>query len=257
MLAEVPFSCVKNRWGGYSLRRSYKGEANPFYGRHHSEMTKVLLSKPRQLFIRTEAHKQNISLALKGKKHSPQHIEHNRLAHIGQKHTDEWKKQHSQQLKGRKVGPFSEQHRQSLKKPKSFVPPFSEEHRRKIGEANHRRWQRPGFAERILSKLRSHAKPTKAELLLEDILGTYFPNEWIYVGDGKVLIEKKNPDFINCNGKKLIIELFGDYWHKPTEVITKTQFYLKYGFKCLVIWQHELKEPEKIVQKVRVFSDDG
>lgn len=255
MIAEIPRSYVKNRSGGYSLRRSYEGEANPFYDKHHSEDTKVLLSKPRTPFIRTEEHNKNISLALKGKKHSAEHVQHNRLAHIGQRHTSEWKEEHSKQLKGRKIGPFSERHKQSLRKPKRFVPPFSDEHRRKIGEANRRRWRRPGFAEQVLRKIRSATKPTQPEKYLRELLNDYFPNQWQYVGDGKVIIERKNPDFINCNGKKLIIELFGDYWHDVSEATTKPQFYLKYGFGCLVIWEHELKEPEKIVQKVKVFSN--
>jgi hypothetical protein len=244
------------------MRRSYSGENNPFYGKHHSKETRELLSlkakqRPQGSFAKTEEHKRKIAIALTGKKHTPEHVEHNRLSHLGQKHTEEWKLRHSQQLKGRKL---TAEQRLKLSKAlkgirKRIIPPRTPEWRRKIGEANRRRWVRPGFAERILSRLRSQAKPTKAELLLQDILNTNFPNEWKYVGDGKVLIEKRNPDFINCNGKKLVIELFGEYWHEVSEEIAKLEFYLKYGFRCLVIWQHELKEPKKVIEKVKAFTD--
>ena len=36
--------------------------------------------------------------------------------------------------------------------------------------------------------------------------------EYDFVGDGKIMIGTKNPDFINIKIKK-IIEVFGDYWH--------------------------------------------
>lgn len=260
--------CGKQRWvrlgskGGYCrscFAKTRTGERNPFYGKHHNSETRLLLSsianqRPRELYKKTAEHRAKISAALKGKKHSPEHIEKNRLVHLGIRHTEEWKLEHSRQLKGRK-NPFTTVHKEHLRKPKSYMPPFSSEHRRKIGEANRRRWNRPGFAERILAKLRSHAKPNKVEGILFDILDRNFPGQWKYVGDGKVIIEKKNPDFINCDGKKLVIELFGDYWHDATDEVTKPQFYLKYGFRCLIIWQHELRDPEKVLEKVRVFSN--
>jgi len=93
------------------------------------------------------------------------------------------------------------------------------------------------------------------------LLKKSFPNEWKFVGDGQVILGGLNPDFINCNGRKLIIELFGDYWHgaKCTRPFVteeeRRDVYGKYGYRQLVIWEHELKElPERsIVEKVRRF----
>jgi len=45
-----------------------------------------------------------------------------------------------------------------------------------------------------------------------------FPNEWKYAGDGSLIIRGKCPDFVNVNGRKLIIEVFGDYWHSEERV---------------------------------------
>lgn len=85
-----------------------------------------------------------------------------------------------------------------------------------------------------------------------------------YVGDGQVWIGHVNPDFVDVNGKKIAIDIFGDYWHTPlfrqeairftyTEQGRKLTL-KKYGWKLIVIWQSELKLPnaeEKILGKLR------
>ena len=89
-------------------------------------------------------------------------------------------------------------------------------------------------------------RPTKPEKILIDIIEKYnFPFK--YVGDGEVIINGFNPDFIN-ESHKLIIEVFGDYWHNPeicgwrqTEQCKKIVFG-KVGYKMLVIWERELKQ---------------
>ena len=60
----------------------------------------------------------------------------------------------------------------------------------------------------------NHGRQNKAEKYLELILENLYPGEWKFVGDGQVRISGKCPDFININGEKKIIELFGDYWHQ-------------------------------------------
>lgn len=68
-----------------------------------------------------------------------------------------------------------------------------------------------------------------------------FPNEYRFVGDGSFWIGGKNPDFINVNGQKKIIEMFGDYWHsrevtgtsKRSHLQERIKHFAKYGFKDL------------------------
>jgi hypothetical protein len=98
------------------------------------------------------------------------------------------------------------------------------------------------------------AKPNKPEHQLNIILDELYPNQWEYVGDGKKIIYGKNPDF--WNGDHKLIELFGDYWHttkarnyEETEE-GRISFFKQYGYKCLVIWEHELKQPEQVVHKI-------
>jgi len=104
-------------------------------------------------------------------------------------------------------------------------------------------------------------RPNKPERKLIELLkDSKLPYE--YTGDYSVIIGNKNPDFVNVNGQKKIIELFGDYWHSPknkhlrwhsTEKGTK-EVYSKYGFKTLVIWQHELNDTQKVLQKLLLFE---
>ncbi|MDO9581338.1 MAG: hypothetical protein Q7J06_12390 [Bacteroidales bacterium] len=93
--------------------------------------------------------------------------------------------------------------------------------------------------------------PNKYERMFDKFLQDNFPSEWKYVGDGKLIIDRKNPDFININGKKAIIELWGDYWHKGDDPERLIDFYGKYGYRTLVIWTHELKHPETLKEKIR------
>jgi len=104
----------------------------------------------------------------------------------------------------------------------------------------------------------NRVKPNKAELKLQKILNQYFPNEWKFVGDGQVIIGGLCPDFININNKKLLIELYGSYWHsdeqlrnwKSTE-LGRIMYYNSYGFKCIVIWEKELRDKENLVGKIK------
>jgi G:T-mismatch repair DNA endonuclease (very short patch repair protein) len=95
-----------------------------------------------------------------------------------------------------------------------------------------------------------------------------FLAEWIiqitagfqFTGDGKKIISGKCPDFVN-EDKKLIIELFGDYWH--SQAVTgvpekqheqeRSNLFEEAGYKTLVIWEHELKDVNLLTQKMLNF----
>lgn len=103
-------------------------------------------------------------------------------------------------------------------------------------------------------KLKQNQLESKLNLLLNNIL----PGEYKYVGDGEIIIGGFNPDFINCNGKKKIIELYGDYWHKTMKYLERDprriKAYKKYGYKTLIIWEKELKDIEKVKNRVLFFN---
>lgn len=86
-----------------------------------------------------------------------------------------------------------------------------------------------------------------------------FPNEYEYTGDGKVWFSVFNPDFINCNGQKKIIEMYGDYWHKLPNIVEKDKLrqkvYKRYGYKTLIVWENELQNVSELKRKLLNFHN--
>lgn len=142
--------------------------------------------------------------------------------------------------------------------------PHTPESKQKIKDARIKDWQNPLYRQNQVEKQRvamrgrlpkalanqNHRK-TKPEIALEAILQRVFPGEWKYVGDGQVIIDGRNPDFINVNGKKAVIEMFGSYWHPIFDIARTRQFYDSYGFKNLIIWDDELANEQGIIKRVR------
>lgn len=127
-------------------------------------------------------------------------------------------------------------------------------------------WQDPEYVKKVIKGI--GRKPTKPEQILASILDKYFP-EFRYNGDYSlgIMIAGQIPDFINVNGKKEIIEVFGDYHHSPEVLgdrwqgseLGKVMIYNSLGWKCLVIWEHALKEltEEELIHKIETFLGKG
>jgi len=106
-------------------------------------------------------------------------------------------------------------------------------------------------------------KPTKLEEKLIKIINkNKLP--YRYVGNGEFILGGKCPDFLNCNGKKQVIETFGRVFHDPAKTFKKSipyhqtekgtmEHYEKYGFDCLVIWGEELDNEQNILDKLERF----
>lgn len=138
---------------------------------------------------------------------------------------------------------------------------FLKESRRKISQALTKRWSDPIYRSKRIKAIYSNRmrKPNKAEIYLADILKRNFP-QFEYNGDFRlgIAIGGSVPDFVNLNSRKEIIELFGDYYHSPkfpgikwqdTE-LGKTMLYGSLGYKCLIIWEHELKDEQLVINKI-------
>lgn len=125
---------------------------------------------------------------------------------------------------------------------------------KKSSDTHKHLWQNGEFARMMFESFRK--KPNKPEKQLTKLIKeNNLP--FIYVGNGKIWFDRRNPDFVCNNGVKLIIELFGDHWHNKPGVAEKDKerivTYAKYGYKTLVIWQHELKEPIQVIEKINNF----
>lgn len=107
--------------------------------------------------------------------------------------------------------------------------------------------------------------PNKTEERLDELLQKLFPGDHKFVGDGEVIIGSKCPDFINVNGQKKIIEMFGDYWHgeeftgrtKIEEENQRIECFAQYGYKTLIIWECELSNINVLNEKITVFAKKG
>lgn len=125
-------------------------------------------------------------------------------------------------------------------------------------------WANPTFKAKTLkiSMAAMHLRPNKPETIVRHILNTLYPDEWEYTGDGRTFINNMNPDFTNVK-KKRVIEVFGDFWHSDkvtgkywqrTELGRVMAFHTV-GYDCLVIWEHELENPDKVIKRIKTFCN--
>jgi len=112
----------------------------------------------------------------------------------------------------------------------------------KVKITNKLLWQDPEYAQEHL-RVRTKGmrkRPTKPEMIMQIILQNLFPDEYKYVGNGEVWLGRRNPDFININGQKKIIEVFGDYWHMNDSGEERIEHFRHYGYDTLIIWEKDL-----------------
>jgi len=102
--------------------------------------------------------------------------------------------------------------------------------------------------------------PNKKESLLLNLIKQNNLS-YKFVGDSKFILGTKNPDFVDIKNKK-IIEVFGDYWHtKKARCYEETEkgrieYFTKFGYNTLVIWEKELKDIEAVLIKVLKFNEN-
>ncbi len=184
------------------MKHSRKGEANPFYGKTHSDEQKEKWCKERNGRILTEEHKINIGIGMMGKE-SPMK---------GKTFSEEWKKEKSDSMK--------------------------------------LLWKTKEYQDK--QKISLDIKPNKLELFFDDILNEYLPKQYEFVGDYSYFIGNKNPDFVNKKEKK-VIEVFGDYWHRDDNPDKRAEYFSKYGYECLIIWENEFSNLDRVIKSISIF----
>ena len=99
--------------------------------------------------------------------------------------------------------------------------------------------------------------PNQSEKKLADILDVLFPDEWKFVGNWEVVIARKNPDFININGQKKIIELYSSHWHEGDNPQDRIDVFKPYGYQTLVVWGNELKNTARLSNTLMKFHNQA
>lgn len=130
------------------------------------------------------------------------------------------------------------------------------ETKRKMSKSQKRLWADPIFHERQQSRMAYGSRiqrPNKPETKLLNLLDHQFPGDWKYVGDGSFVINGKNPDFINVNGKKQIIEVWGNHWHRGQNPDDRIAIFEPYGYCTLIVWEYELKHMPRLIKRISEF----
>lgn len=130
-----------------------------------------------------------------------------------------------------------------------------EKYREKMTQMANKLWEDPFYIDKVMRARK--ITPNKAEGKIESILNNLYPNKWKFVGDGQFSIGRKIPDFVNINGKKLIIDLFGTYWHRKEEEEKRINCFKDFGYKTLILWDNELKIEENVKNKIIDFVEGG
>lgn len=109
-------------------------------------------------------------------------------------------------------------------------------------------------------QLARHKHPNGLERKMIDLTEK---NHLPFAYNTKFRIGRWLPDFIAVDGSKRLIEVFGEYWHTrradsptDTEEGRKVAF-SELGYDLLVIWENELEDEGKVLDRIRKFGPGG
>jgi len=273
--------CCSKDWESCEGNKRY-GEKHSMFGKHQSKETsqkrwetrrkngkdkvsketRKQMSNSHKNIIHDEEWNKNVSIALKGKSGK------NKGKKLRPK-TDEEKSHQSKVMKG-KSHPCSEETKKKLSKVfRGRI--VSEKTKEKQSLSHKKRLEKPEELRKSLEYLSltrksEHIKPTKPELEIKSILDNH-NYEYEYTGDLRIWINGKNPDFLNEKSKK-IIEFFG-YRHTQkhrkkylNDTLTngeheenRINHFEKEGYKCLVLWDQDLSNKERLLEKLSNFEE--
>jgi len=110
-----------------------------------------------------------------------------------------------------------------------------------------KQWSNNEYKERVLKKILKGlcGRPTSLEKQMIFIINkNNLPYK--YTGNGEFWIGGKNPDFINTNGEKKLIEVGNFYHHSGDWKIERVKHFLKYGWKSYIFIVKNGKNRDKI-----------
>ena len=229
------------------------------YIRIHNPMTKKKISESLKGRLKSDNHKRKLSASHTGLKQSKETIM-KRIEHIkGKQRPEEVKRKISESNTGKKrseetIQKLSESHAGKClgEKNHNFGKMQTAKAKKQQSEGMKARWQSSAYVKKQMKS--RGVRPNKPELHLQSLLNELYPNDFKYVGDGEVIIAGKCPDFININGKKQIIELYGDYWHRGEKEEDRIKIFEPYGYKTLIIWERELEDINRLKHKIKEFN---
>jgi len=121
----------------------------------------------------------------------------------------------------------------------------SEKTKRLLRKRTKELWKDPLYAKKCLRR----RIPSYPEQIFMDLC-----KEFRYVGNGALVIDGKNPDFVDSTGTKLV-EIWGEHWHQGQNPQDRIDFFRLRGYQCLIVKALELRYPEQVLTKVRKFVE--
>ncbi|KKN30081.1 hypothetical protein LCGC14_0837580 [marine sediment metagenome] len=133
---------------------------------------------------------------------------------------------------------------------------FSDATIQKMSRTQKRLWSTPEHRDMVRKAMRlgMQVSPNKPETALQGLLDTLYPCEWEFVGDGKLVVAGKNPDFMRVGDRRQLMELFGDYWHRGENPDDRIELFTEHGYTTLVIWEKELSDVTSLVERIVEFA---
>jgi len=119
---------------------------------------------------------------------------------------------------------------------------FSDETRKRMSDSHKELWKDLEYARRVMHR-RALSKPEQMYIDYCLMIG----KDMKFVGNGALIIDGKNPDFVDSTGKKFV-EIWGDFFHKGQNPKDRIKFFEDRGYECHVIWASELKQLFRMAQ---------
>ena len=172
--------------------------------------------------------------------HNPDYARRCNQFKFGYKHSKETKKKMSLAKLGRKNPLYGKRWGLSLRP----ITPEEREHRK---ERARKEWSDPEYVKKQM-KARG-VRPNKVERKVEELVEQH-KLPYRYVGDGKIIIGGKCPDFVSIDGNT-VVEVFGIFWHlrkpryllgswtKQDEEAKYRNHYRKHGYTFVSLWEDE------------------
>ena len=211
-----------------------------------------------ELKIRLSENKMEEKNHMYGKHISDEAKQKSRKSHLGKKHTEATKqlmRDSSPHISGKDHPMYGKHH---TKKARQKLSDATSGENNPFYGRHHTDEAKQLVREAFFLNLKNgvyNKKPNLLEKDIDDIVQLLFHNEYKYNGNYElgISIGGKIPDFVNINGKKKAIDAFGDYWHEGEDPQVRIDLFKKYGWDLLVIWQHELKDKDAVIQKILKF----
>lgn len=115
------------------------------------------------------------------------------------------------------------------------------ESRKRHSRASKRRWKNPKIAHRMIQSMQ--LAPNHLERKVLGVLVSAFPEAGWKFNNGQV-IAGKIPDFVRSDGVPLVVDAFGDYWHRkdiPSTIRKRQDVFRRAGYRLVVVWERELR----------------